>query len=428
MNATEKATASGLAAIAAATGLWFLAPAGGESPATTAVTTVATTAAATAVDLSGYMPEIPAVAVPAATLPDTTLPETAPLDAGLPDMACPSAGAEAALPAVPDAGIAAAAMADLRAAAALDAECQAAFRDRRSIGHDMGRYDGGRMEAWLRIYREYAGVVPERIPLGKPVRMISEVRLPGPRGSLRILRENLAFYRSRGYDSALLTFDSSESPEDLAALARVVLSEGLAVWLAYGGPESLAHTAFIDPALLRRQIQAVAALSSGMLLAWRRTSAHLFLQDAPFMAYLAACAREANPRLPIVGELYYGSTAVHPDSPGWGANCPEWASGVLAVNFGYLDVEPKKAVAAIRRQCPGLPVLALVVGHRPYYLTVRRNGLPPAQNLRIKEFVERRLSGAGAAGTVTFHDDGRDGVGGGKFNNNLADTPVAELK
>lgn len=419
MNATEKATAGTLAAIAAATGLWFLAPAGGESPAPT----VTTTAAATAVDLSGYLPEIPA-----ATLPDTTLPETAPPDTGLPEMACPSAGAEAALPFVPDAGFAAAAMAELRAAAALDAEFQASFRDQRSIQHDETRFEGGRMEAWLRIYREYAGGVPERIPLGKPVRMISEVRLPGQGGSLRVLRENLAFYRSRGYDSALLTFDGTESPDDLASLARIVLSEGFSVWFAYGGPEELKHPVFIDPALLKRQIQAVAALSSGMLLAWRRTSAHLFLQDAPFMAYLAACAREANPRLPIVGELYYGSTAAHPDSPGWGANCPEWASGVLAVNFGYLDVEPKNAVAAIRRQCPRQPVLAQVVGHRPYYLTVRRNGLPTAQNLRIKEFVERRLSGAGAAGTVTFHDDGRDGVGGGKFNNNLADTPVAELK
>lgn len=361
--------------------------------------------------------DAPAVDAPVAEAPKTDAPEIDAPETASPDTSSPDAGTRQYV-------------ADLLKAMEMDAHFQTVFRDQRSIEYDAGRYDSPHIAEWLAIYRMYASTTPARIPLAKSARVISEVRMPRTGGGFRILAENLAYYKTRGYDTALLTFYGTESPDELKDLARRIRESGLAIWFAYSGPERLQHSIFIAPSRLAALIRALAPLSDAMLLGWRRTSAHLFIMDPPYMAYIASCARRANPSLPIIGELYYGNTAEYPHEgqTGFGVNCPEWASAVMQFNYGYLNTEPLSALEIARKKCPGLPVVEAIHGHHPYYLSLKPNHLSQQRNQQIKEYIEKRFTGAGALATITQHDDGRDGVGGEPINNNLAETPFAELK
>lgn len=447
-TSTTRNTALGTAAaIAAATGIYFATSTSDEAPAPAATFSI-----------QEYLPEIPGVSldlptlpasgVPSAVLPENYLPTTEAPVADMPQTDAPIADTpktnapktdapvadapDASSPKVdtPESGAVEYAAA-LARAIELDAALQGFFRDQRSIEYDARRYDNPHLDKWLAIYRMYANVTVEKVSLKNSIRMITEVRMPKTGDGYRILADNLAYYKSRGYDAALLTFYGTESPDELLDLARRIRAAGLAVWFAYSGPERLQHSIFIDPARLRGQIRALAPISDGMLLGWRRTSPHLFLADAPYMAFVASCARQTNPSIPIVGEFYVGNTAEHPHEGqfGIGVNCPSWASAAIVMNFGYLNVSQADALALARRHLPkGMALLGASLGEWPYYLSLHPTGKSQETNQQIKETIEKRFAGAGALGTITLHDDGRDGVGREPINNNLAETPFAELK
>jgi len=429
-------------AIAAATGIYFASNTEEATPVEQTAPIVEQ--AKPRISVQDYLPEIPSVtldipALPKTSLPAPSIPSTALPSTGTPLASLPKAAApDVATPdtASPDASSpnsgASGYTASLAKALEQDMLLQALFRDQRSIDYDANRHSNPHVAKWLEIYRLYANVTLMRIPLDKPVRIITEVRQPKTGDGYRILAENLAYYKGRGYDAALLTFYGSESPDELKDLARRIHAAGLAVWFAYAGPERLQHSIFIDPALLRAQIRALATVSDGMLLGWRRTSPHLLLMDPPYMAFIGSCARQANPRIAICGAYYIGNTAEHPHEgkPGIGINCPEWASCAIVYNLGYdLPFNLKPILAHIAKSLPNdIPLIGNVLGSRPYYLSRNPTHKTQAENQLIKESIEKRFSSAGALGTITLHDDGRDGVGGEPINNNLAETPFAELQ
>ena len=176
------------------------------------------------------------------------------------------------------------------------------------------------------------------IPLEKGIRMIAEVNC---RNDPVILESNLAFYKGKGYNSALITFDGSEEFWDLAALADKVAAAGFRCWYAFGGAEDLTKSVFVHPEKLRQLIRVLAPRCDGMLLNWRRTSQHLLLQDRPFTDFLIRTGREANAKLQIVGESYYGPTAAS-GNMAVTTSLPANSSGVLLVNAGYSFYNPKK--------------------------------------------------------------------------------------
>lgn len=302
------------------------------------------------------------------------------------------------------------------AAAKAFREAAAVFRDRRSVTADPAAVAGSPVyQAWAKIYADHQDYTPACVPLPNGLRMIAEVRLPVKQ---ELLRDNLSFYAKRGYNAVLLTFDGSENPGELSALARECRAAGLAPWFAFGGREDLKQTVFIAPATLRRIIGELAPLCDGMLLGWRRTSLHLFLPDRAFQDYVIKAAREGNSKICLVGESYLGRSAESDGRKAVTTSLPDNASGCLLVNVGYSMVTPKVMDTVF--STVKAPKIVLVTGCWPYYRTHKANGLSFEANLKIKETIEARFRASGAAGTVTLHGDGSDGLYDPNFTDNLA--------
>jgi hypothetical protein len=198
---------------------------------------------------------------------------------------------------------------------------------------------------------------------------------------------------------------------------------GLDVYAAYSGKESLDVPVFRDPDVLKRQISAIAPFCRGFLLAWRRTSAHLLLQDEAFTTYLMRCAREANPRIAIIGEGYYGmttETGARPDRLTY--TMPENASACALVGVGTDNINVEVVVKRLFAKVNGIPKLAVVLGPRPYYGTQGTGRLSRKDIAESKIRLERRFVKAGCAGTITLHGDGSDGLYGQFYTDNLSTT------
>ena len=235
--------------------------------------------------------------------------------------------------------------------------------------------------------------------------MVAEVRWPV---SEEVLASNLTWYKDKGYNAVLLTFDGSEEPYQLTQLADKITSAGMKVYFAFGGAEDLKLSVFIHPYKLRRLLAAIVPKCAGMLLHWRRTSQHLLLPDRAFIDFLIRHGREANPSLQIIGECYYGETAESNGAFVVSTSSPAGSSAILLSNVGYEFYSPAKALDLLKGQ--STPILVLVLGAKPYYATANKNDLTFDQNWAIKRSIENRFFAAGASGTVTLHGDGSNGL------------------
>ena len=305
------------------------------------------------------------------------------------------------------------------------------FKDKRNVDRDINILTNVNINQWLKIYDNYKSIKFLRIPTYQKFRMISEINLPKNSLEFEILNKNLDYYRFRGYDSVLIVFDGSESPRDLNYLVKYVRYKGFRSFFAFGGEESLNVSVFVNSETLKKQLQALAQFSEGFLLAWRRTSAHLIEQDIEYMNYMSSCVREINKNCLIFGEVYYGNTAKYPHEHQWGFgyNLPNYASGAVICNFGVESVNADGVVKYLIPHKIGktMSQVAVITGQKPYYLTIHRNNLSQEENQKIKEKLEKRFIKAGCKGTITLHDDGRNGIGGYRINNNLSQTLYSEL-
>lgn len=309
---------------------------------------------------------------------------------------------------------------------------QAYFSDKRNIAYDYKIFSNKHLSDWFKIYENYKNNKFETIPLKKSFRMISEVKLPKNQEQLNILNENLTYYKSRGYDSVLVTFDGNEDSQQLSYLAGYIKSKGFRVFFAYSGEESHNQSVFIDPQLLKNQLSALAKYSEGFLIAWRRTSVHLFKQDIQYMNYAIECVRNANKNCLILGEVYYGNTSEHPEEKkyGFGENLPICASATTVCNFGTININADAVVKHLIPNIMGgkIEQIPVVVGQRAYYLTTNRNNLSQEENQTIKEKIEKRFIKAGCKGTITLHGDGRDNIKNFGVSNNMSEIIYSKLK
>lgn len=286
------------------------------------------------------------------------------------------------------------------------------FRDQRMAAYDTGLtpFNEALLE-WLEIYRTYGAAQIARVPLPEDIRMIAEVRCPKDGAERICLKSNLAFYAAQGYTSALLAIYGGESNADLRNTVAEIRAAGMKVWFAFSGRESLHDTLFVPPRDIDRCFSMVAPSAEGMLLGWRRTSVHLFLMDAEYGNFLMATARKHNPKLAILGEGYYGQTAVSDHRTNHLTyNMPPNVSGCEIIGAGYSNVNAAMAVNNLFRAVKSMPHVAVVLGDRPYYATRNGNGKSFAENLDIKQRIERRFLEAGCIGTITLHGDGSDGI------------------
>lgn len=290
------------------------------------------------------------------------------------------------------------------------------FRDKRNAA--LLSADKRASAKWLTIAEKEVAYTPDYIPLPSGLRMAAEIHHPISSG---ILAGNLARYRKAGCNSVLITFGyPGESLPVLLATAAQCRRAGLNPWFAYAGPESIQHSIFRDPDELASAAAQLAQACDGVILGWRRTSVHMYRQDDVFQILLLRAAREANPKLAILGEIYYGET--ERSARDLALNLPTGVSGALVTGFGFQGVAVESVVAALHKKVGSTPLVPLIVGRKPYYATRNRDGRSAAVHWREKMAVAFRWLSAGVSGVVILHGDGSDGIYDPKQTDNLAQT------
>ncbi len=294
------------------------------------------------------------------------------------------------------------------------------FGDQRNLQYDptLG-IEADAWDKWIAIYRANEPFTLEPKPLPENLRIIAEVKCPAGADQTATLERNLDFYAKQGYNAVLLTFDTTEDLERLIATTDLIRTHGMKIVCAYSGPEKLRWSVFRDPDLIEKFVSRICAKSDAFLIGWRRTGSHLLIQDAPFRNHLLRAARKLNPEIAIIGEAYYGHTA-HSRKAVVTYNVPANASAVLLFGVGYKGVAIELAINKMFAQVKNLPRIGLAIGEKPYYDTKYNTGRTFAENLKIKQRIERRFRSGGCAATLTIRGDGSDGIYNSKFTENLS--------
>ncbi|MEI3038447.1 MAG: hypothetical protein V8T90_15440 [Victivallales bacterium] len=282
------------------------------------------------------------------------------------------------------------------------------FRDQRNLIYDSSiGIDSAVWAKWIRIYQADEPYDMPHVELTDGLRMIAEVTVPEDRAERETLNTNLERYVALGYNAALLTFDTTEPLDSLVELAELIRSKGLAVWIAYSGPENLRHSIFADPDRLANCVRTLAELADGLVIGWRRTALHLFVQDRPFYNVILRAARAGNPKLQILGESYIGETAETPEYTRIAMfNNPANCSGTVVSGIGFYGVNVAGALTGVFKPVAHMNRVALIVGSKPYHQTLHRTGLSRERQEAVKQRLERRFRAAGCRGTITLHGDG----------------------
>lgn len=298
--------------------------------------------------------------------------------------------------------------------------------DQYSLSNDPSLFRENRdiLEKWMDIYEQdwpctTVGMIPT------DVRMIAEVRLPRNKDQAVLLYDNLMLRKQEGYNAVLLTFAGTESSDYLMALALYLKDMGFNVWFAFGGPESIKAPVYIDPDQYMDYLLKLAAVCDGFISHWRRTSSHLLIQDQQFMDFTAAMIHSVNPAMPILGELFFGPTAMNAKRLDWVVQVPgsrldgqvpqliprkaTCAGGYVITNLSTANVNVKSVLSTLLAAFRGSNYV-VITGPRIYYLTNGTSGTTYEEDRATIVALEQRWKAAGIAGTITLHGDGSEGT------------------
>ena len=304
-------------------------------------------------------------------------------------------------------------------------QCKAQLKlvkDQRNLLYDKNLEQPELWERWRKIYESELKELKAAPRLASwQLRMVAEAKLPKTSAEEAILDQNLTFYKNKGFNAVLLTFDCSEDLLQLLALQAKIHKLGFATWIAYSNLDDLNLSVFEDPDKLQRYFAVLGENADGMLLGWRRTSAHLFLMDEHYAQFIYEAASSANPDLKILGESYVGETAkVGPHQMILTVNNPRWISGTVLAGVGFSQVNAQGALNGVFSPVKNLPRVAIVVGDQPYYLTTNKNALNFEQNFECKLRIEKEFRDAGCAGTIVCHGD--SGIYESGFSREITDS------
>lgn len=273
---------------------------------------------------------------------------------------------------------------------------------------------------WLTIYKDYKTISTpiKYIPIPAGFKIISEVYKPTTLNEYNKLKSNLAFYKSKGYNGVLINVCTGDTPTDMVNIARLIKTYEMYPFFCFGGSEKLDDEIFVNPQWIKDIIASLAPECYGFL-PWRRTALHLFLPDEAYNNFIHTQLRTANPNIYILGEIYYGRTAINHDQIKWWVNIPKNCSGIILSNLGYNYINAEKLYKQVRKLSgnKNLPIMVRILGDKPYYNTLNKTKLNFRENLQIKKELESRFIKAGFNGTFTCSNDGSNGI----YNKNITE-------
>ena len=236
------------------------------------------------------------------------------------------------------------------------------------------------------------------------------------------MKKNLAYFKSKGYDTVLVRFRCSEDINQLKQMISDVKSEGFEVFSTFVGldGETPCWNPFIEPEIIEKYIAEIAPLCSGYLLNWRSTSNHVKILPVEYFNYICKVLRKVNDKILIYGEVYYGSIdSLHAVSLVY--TFPENATGVIINNMGYYGYNITYVVNNMFAQhVPGyrsMEKIGQVIGIAPYYCSKEAiSSLTLEKEYKYKEKVEKAFNRVNC-GTITMIHDGVDD----KYTNLIAE-------
>lgn len=296
-------------------------------------------------------------------------------------------------------------------------------------------FDSELWAAWRKVFESNPAPVKKigyKVP--KDGRFVFEVWTPANSQEKENLMNELDFMKSRGYIGVVTMWDGKSNYKDLVSIQKEIKDKGFRIWLGFSPYKGQIHpneidkngktvrvdeitmSTFVEPVYYREGLKALAVNSEAFLMGWRRTSIHLNTQNAEWQNYTMNALRDGNPKIGFIGEFYYGENGNHPYGNlyvyGQYANYRDNYDAVLLVNYGYISVNPKWAIATARRVVGQEPQLVCVIqGIGPGYIsrpahvrTTRKRTI--AQYRRINELLEKRFLRAGFDAVCGLAGDG----------------------
>ncbi|MEI7825123.1 MAG: hypothetical protein WCI01_07475, partial [Chlorobiaceae bacterium] len=228
-------------------------------------------------------------------------------------------------------------------------------------------------KAWKQVYaQEYPRIKYVRVPDVTQIKMLAEMQVADNQKEKDNLYEELGYFKKLGYNAVLAVWEGDKVP-DFCEQITIVRGMGFKVFFTFGTRESLSTAIFIDPVAYKNGLMRLAENCDGYLIGWRRTSLHLFNPDQKWVDFSINCVRQGNPEIPVFGEVYRGFAGNNNPDGSYNeneflVNIPTNASGAFVVNFGFQGVRPD-GVLKLVRAVSDVPLIALIVGERPYYMT-----------------------------------------------------------
>lgn len=258
------------------------------------------------------------------------------------------------------------------------------------VSREFTLFDSKLWSAWRKVFDSKPKPVEKigyKVPNGK---FIFEVWTPENDEQKENLLAELEFAKSKGYIGVVVMWDGTSDYNKLVKIQEEIKDRGLKIWLGFSTYKGyidnkvkvdkngksyyfneISKSTFVEPLYYKEGLKALAVNSEAFLMGWRRTSLHHNTQNVEWQNYTMGALREGNPKIGFIGEFYYGENGYHPYYHyGQYANYRENYDAVLVVNYGYISVNPKWAIANARKYVGQNPQLICVIqGVRPGYIT-----------------------------------------------------------
>lgn len=227
----------------------------------------------------------------------------------------------------------------------------------------------------------------------------------------------LQYIKKKGYDGVVIVWDGISDYKKLVDIQKKILKKGFKLWLAFSTTkmDRIDKTSFVQPQYFAEGLQQLAKQSDAFLMGWRRTSIHLNQQLEQWQNYTMSALRKGNPNIGFIGQVYLGYNGTHkPHEYHLYANYRDNYNAILAVNFGYLGMQPKYALSQIKKAIKNkknVQYVILVQQSTNYYNAKQTKFKQKSKQhyFRINQLIQRRFLNHGFSAVISVAGNGVNG-------------------
>jgi hypothetical protein len=215
------------------------------------------------------------------------------------------------------------------------------------------------------------------------LRMVGQVVTPIDEASASNQIAELAWFKARGFNGALLVW-KGENSTTLASIAKKLKEDGWIVAMTYGPEETKDTEVYVDPIAYDNACIQLLPYCDFVIPTWRKATAHHIEVNAEkYHNTLSQIIRNTSINIPIIGETYVeinknGFVELHSgESMGM--------SGTVVFNASYDNIMASKMIELLQRNITPFPLIFCIVGPQPYWEWY------PKLHISVNEVIEYNL-------------------------------------